>query len=352
VRVLAPRSLRARVEATGAAWRAVPAGVEFDPTGGRAAEDQRAYVEEVFFGRELPYALLAEVAAGRPDALVVDAMLATTVSAAEATGLSTAALVHTLRRFHGNLDSWGRWGLAATNELRAELRLAAIEETSSTLFAELQRRSTLELVALPAELDPRPAPEANTVHVGPVAESGTPAAPLELAWPADEWTPLVVVGLSSSYMHQEELLERILAALDGLPVHVLATTGLELDPEEVRAPAGVDLRRFVDHAAVMPLAALTVTHAGTGTLMAALSAGVPCVCVPLGRDQSVNGALVAELGLGTALPSDASVEEIRGAVAATLGDTGVRARAEHMRAALAAYDGGRLAVEALERLAT
>jgi hypothetical protein len=72
VRVLAPRSLRARVEATGAAWRAVPAGVEFDPTGGRAAEDQRAYVEEVFFGRELPYALLAEVAAGRPDALVVD----------------------------------------------------------------------------------------------------------------------------------------------------------------------------------------------------------------------------------------------------------------------------------------
>jgi MGT family glycosyltransferase len=352
VRILAPGTLRARVEATGCAWRPFPTSAEFDPAAGRSADDQQAYIEETFFGRELPAALAAEVAAERPDALVVDALLATTVSAAQATGVPTAALVHTLRRFHASLERFGRWGLGPTNELRAELGLEPIGETAVTLFAELQLRCEIELVALPAQLDPRSALEDNTVYVGPIPEEDTPSEPLELRWPADDPAPLVVVGLSSNYMHQEQLLERILEALAALPVHVLATTGPELDPDEVRAPAGIELRRFVQHAAVMPRAALVVTHAGTGTLMAAFAAGVPCVCIPLGRDQPVNAAAVAELGVGFALPTDATVEQIRTAVEAALGNASLCDRAADMRDAIAAYGDGRVAVDALERLAT
>jgi UDP:flavonoid glycosyltransferase YjiC (YdhE family) len=352
VAILAPRSLRARVEAAGCAWRPFPLGAEFDASAGRAADDQRAYVEETFFGRELPRALGAEVAASRPDALVVDALLATTVCAAQATGIATAALVHTLRRFHGSLDAFGRWGLPEANALRAELGLTPIPESADTLFTELQRRCDLQLVALPAELDPRAATERNAVHVGPIAEEDASADALELPWPGDDATPLVVVGLSSSYMHQEALLERILKALAELPVHVLATTGLELDPDEVSAPPGVELRRFVQHAAVMPRAALVVTHAGTGTLMAALAHGVPCVCIPLGRDQPVNAAVMAELGVGLALAKNASVEEIRAAATEALGSETLRAEAGRMRSAIAAYDDGAVAVAALERLAT
>jgi len=153
-------------------------------------------------------------------------------------------------------------------------------------------------------------------------------------------------------MHQEDLLERILLALADLPVHVLATTGLELDPEEVDAPAGVELRRFVQHTAVMPRAALVVTHAGTGTLMAAFADGVPCVCIPLGRDQPLNAAAVAELGVGLALPKDAGVEEIRAAVEEALGSPSLRTQAGKMSAAIAAYGDAAVAVTALEELAS
>jgi len=37
---------------------------------------------------------------------------------------------------------------------------------------------------------------------------------------------------------------------------------------------------------VFPLADLVITHAGHGTLMRALSHGLPLVCLPMGRDQN------------------------------------------------------------------
>ena len=205
-------------------------------------------------------------------------------------------------------------------------------------------------MALPAELDVRAATAPNVVHVGPLAEDGSAPPPLELPWAEDDARPLVVVGLSTSYMHQEELLERILAALAELPVRVLASTGHELDPAEVRTPAGVELRRYVRHDAVLPQAALVVTHAGTGTVVSALAAGIPCVCIPLGRDQPVNAALVEELGLGLALPPDAAVETIRAAAEEALASAQLRAATEQMRPAIAAYGDGARAVAAVEAL--
>jgi MGT family glycosyltransferase len=347
VRVLGPASLRVRVEATGARWRAHPPATEFAPEAGRAQEDQREYIERTFFGEAVPRALQEELAREPADALVVDALLATTLSAAEATNVPVAALVHTVGRFHERL---GSWGAAETNAFRATLDLAPIDTAEASLLTGLQSRCAVELVALPAELDVRAATAANVVHVGPLAEDGSAPPPIELPWASDDARPLVVVGLSTSYMHQEELLERILAALAELPVRVLASTGPELDPAEVRAPAGVELRRYVRHDAVLPQAALVVTHAGTGTVVSALAAGVPCVCIPLGRDQPVNAALVEELGLGLALPPDAAVEAIRAAATEALASAELHAAAQRMRSAIADYGAGGRAVAVLEAL--
>ena len=60
--------------------------------------------------------------------------------------------------------------------------------------------------------------------------------------------------------------------------------------------------RFVPHGEVLPHASLVVTHAGMGTVMSALSHGVPLLCLPLGRDQFFNAAMVERLGAGRALP--------------------------------------------------
>jgi UDP:flavonoid glycosyltransferase YjiC (YdhE family) len=347
VRVLAPATLRARVEAVGARWCPHPEATRFDAAAGRAMDDQGALVQRTFFGDELPGALRDELARERAEALVVDALLATTVSEAQASGVPVAALVHTLGRFHALL---GAWGAEETNAFRAARGLEPVDPTPA-LVTGLQRECELELVALPAELDVREVSAPNVVHVGPLAEDGSPPPPPDLPWAEDDPRPLVVVGLSTSYMHQEALLERILDALAALPVRVLATTGPELDPAEVRAPAGVELRRYVRHDAVLPEAALVVTHAGTGTLVAAFAAGVPCVYIPLGRDQPVNAALVAELGLGLALPPDAPVEAIRAAVGAALASDALHAAARRMQDAIAAYGAGARAVDALEALA-
>src|SRR5260221_5427281 len=158
----------------------------------------------------------------------------------------------------------------------------------------MQRRRDRELVVMPAEYDRRADPRKNVVHVGPIFEEQPSETKWDLPWQPDDPVPLVVVGLSSQYMHHEEPMERILQSLADLPVHVLATTGLEMDAAEVRAPEGMVVRQYVPHVAVLPHAAVVVTHAGTGTLMAALSHGVPLVCIPLGRDQPLNAERAAD----------------------------------------------------------
>ncbi len=52
-----------------------------------------------------------------------------------------------------------------------------------------------------------------------------------------------------------------------------------------RLPANVRVERFVQHGPILARAAVAVTHGGMGATQKALSAGVPCVVVPFGRDQ-------------------------------------------------------------------
>jgi MGT family glycosyltransferase len=108
------------------------------------------------------------------------------------------------------------------------------------------------------------------------------------------------------------------------------------------------VRRYVPHVAVLPHAALVVTHAGTGTLMAALAHGVPLVCIPLGRDQPGNAERAAELGVGLSLPTDAQPSQIRAAVNEALQSPTLRSSCARMATAISSYGAGSRAVEELE----
>ena len=349
--VLGPRLYQARIERAGCTWRPIPAGAEFDPAAGRAAEEQRTYLRDTFLGPAMPAGVTAEVGAERPDVLVIDAMLLSTVCAAQTLGVPIAALVHTTHRFHGDPEIWGQWGFDEINEMRTGFGQAPISPAENTVFVEMQRRCDRELVVMPAEFDERTELRPNVVHVGPIFEQDAAPAEWDLPWAPDDPVPLVVVSLSSQYMHHEEPMERILQALAGLPVHVLATTGLEMDPAEVRAPDGMEVRRYLPHPTVLPHAALVVTHAGTGTLMAAFSNAVPLVCIPLGRDQPGNAARAAELGVALSLPGDAGPDQIRTAVGEALRSPSLRSSCASMAAAIAGYGAGSRAVEEVEALA-
>jgi hypothetical protein len=154
-------------------------------------------------------------------------------------------------------------------------------------------------------------------------------------WPADNDDPIVLVGFTSNFQDQGPLLRRVVEALSTLPVRAVVTRGQMLDADEVTGTANVAVVASAPHNQILAEAALAVTHCGHGTTMKALAAGVPMVCVPMGRDQDDNAARVVHHGVGVRLSPRAAVAAIRGAVLDVLGNDRYRAGAAAMAAAIA-----------------
>lgn len=126
-----------------------------------------------------------------------------------------------------------------------------------------------------------------------------------------------------------------LAAYDGV---VVATTGRRLAADELGPlPGNVVVAEFVPQTCVLERADLVVSHSGSGTMLGALSYGVPQVALPRGTDQPQNAELLARAGAGVVVaPGDYGLETIRAAVAEVTGDPAYRAAAERVRAEIAA----------------
>jgi UDP:flavonoid glycosyltransferase YjiC (YdhE family) len=152
-------------------------------------------------------------------------------------------------------------------------------------------------------------------------------------------------------MRQEPVLRRAVAALASLPVRALVTTGPEIDPAQIPAAPNVTVVQAAPHGRVMPHAAAVVTHCGHGTVMKALAAGVPLVCVPAGRDQLEVAARVVDVGAGVRLRPGASSAAIARAVRTVLEDPAYRRAARRMADAIAADTASDRAVAELEELA-
>lgn len=140
-----------------------------------------------------------------------------------------------------------------------------------------------------------------------------------------------------------------MAALATLPIRALVTTGgatLRSTP-----PANVHVARFVPHAQVLPQAAAVVTHAGLGTVHAALADGLPLVCLPIGRDQPDIAARVEWHGAGLRLSPTSSPAVIGSAVERVLRDPAFAASARRLAAAFAEERAAERAPNALESVA-
>jgi MGT family glycosyltransferase len=293
VGVLGPPSVAVRVEGAGGA---------FVPRTPGATWDLDAIADDV----------TAAVASAGPDVLVVDHMLPSALCAAEATGRPSAALVHTLYGANVRDGELVVMGMAASvdgvNAVRERLGLPAVDRLRDVLG-----RAGPVLVLCPAELDAPPVEGAS--YVGPVLEDAGPDA----GWapPVGE-EPLVAVSLGTTPMDEAPVLQRVLDASAGLPVRVVATVGGHLDPASFPAPPNASVVPCVRHAAVLPHAGALVTHAGLGSVLAALAHGVPMVCLPLGREQPANATAVARVGAGHVLEPDAAPDVVRDAIAAVL----------------------------------
>jgi MGT family glycosyltransferase len=157
-----------------------------------------------------------------------------------------------------------------------------------------------------------PSIPANVHFVGPQLDD--PDWAVGDDWRSEGGDPLVLVATSSVFQDQTDLLRRAAVALGQLPVRGLVTTGRAVSPDAVPAPANVRVVRAAPHGVVLAETAVVVTHAGHGSVLKTLAAGVPLVCMPMGRDQKDNTVRVLRLGAGIRVDKSAPPERIAAAV--------------------------------------
>jgi MGT family glycosyltransferase len=385
VAALGDEVLGADIEAAGAEWvpwTTAPSKRSYSPDEDLARDWEartplgafRRFRDGIAFGPSSRYAqdTRAELARRRPDVVVNPTLMFGAQAAAEAAGIPQAVLLTCSYVVPGTgaapygsgwapprngrerlrlkmmdklaLRLWAT-GLPALNAARAELGLRPVAHPFDQIHA-AERFLVLTSPSFDFAIDGLPA---NVRHVGPrlddPAWAGTWAPP-----PGD--APLVLVGLSSTYMAQDDLLRRITEALGALPVRALVTLGPALEPGILGpTPPNVTVVAAAPHREVLEHAAVVVTHAGHGTVIKSLAAGVPVVALPMGRDQPDNAARLVAAGAGVALKPSAKAATIRDAVAGVLATESYTAAARRLAAAIAAEAEPDRAVAELEALA-
>jgi UDP:flavonoid glycosyltransferase YjiC (YdhE family) len=297
----------------------------------RAAEEdvvRRAYAGSV--ARERAARLRELAAAWRPDVVVWDELDFGAAVAAEALGVPHAAVIVIAAGGLVRPDVVGD----ALDALRSEHGLPP--------DAGMLHRHLTVVPVPPSYRDPRDPLPGRTVHVRPAG------------WTADRQRgPLVLVTLGTVFAQESgDLFARLLMGVRDLAVDVLVTIGPALDPSELGAqPSHVRVERFVPLAEVLPRCSAVVSHGGSGTVVAALAAGVPSVLLPMGAYQPLNADRCVALGVGRALdPMTATAGEVRDALHAVLHEPGYRAAAQALRTEVAGLPGPERAAKLLEQL--
>ncbi len=283
----------------------------------------------------------------RCDAVIVDCLMFGALAAAEKFKLPAATLVHSapgaLMPPNGQFETLL---LDAVNQVRMQAGLAAVK----TLWQAWARFPALSNSI--RQLDPLASVAPQSFHYfGPMSDPSS-ASKWKAPWLKADSRPLVLVSFSTGpYWDQTSRILRTLKALSGCNCRAIVTAGpVEIDPKIVPDNAVVVGR--APHEEVLPMAALTVTHAGHGTVITSLKYGVPMLCLanPV-ADQPILAKQVEVLGCGVSLDGDnATPAEIRAAADRLLGDQSYAANARSLAEAISHSPGVASAAAELETL--
>jgi UDP:flavonoid glycosyltransferase YjiC (YdhE family) len=163
--------------------------------------------------------------------------------------------------------------------------------------------------------------------------------------------PLVYLTLGT-VQNREPLFRELLEAIAALDVRVLVTLGPGADPSRLGPqPPGVHVEAYVAQSAVLPHTDVVVSHAGSGTVLAVLSHGLPQLCVPQGADQFRNAAGVDQAGAGIRMsPHEATPAAVADAVRRLLAEPEFGAAARRVSAEIAGMPSPEEVVAVLEGL--
>jgi UDP:flavonoid glycosyltransferase YjiC (YdhE family) len=292
---------------------------------------------------------IPELMAREPcDALVIDCLMFGALAVAETAGTPTAVLVHSAP---GALVPPGgpfeAVLLSPVNRVRAMAGRPAIPRIWDA-WAHFPALCTSV-----SELDPlagQAPPSFN--YIGPVFERAQ-ASTWRAPWAIDDPRPLVLVSFSTGpYWDQASRIRRTVEALADQHCRVLVTTG-PTDVADIPAARNVALVRHVPHAEILPQVAVTVTHAGHGTVSASLAHGVPLICLPNpAADQPALADRVQALGAGIALDGEnATAVEIAAAVHQVLARASYASAAQRLARMIAAAPSHSMIARRLEEFA-
>jgi MGT family glycosyltransferase len=178
-------------------------------------------------------------------------------------------------------------------------------------------------------------------------------------WEKLDGRPLIYASLGTiADPRNRPIYPKIAAACQGLAAQLVlargkwndSVTGREASHDLPGNPLTVD---FAPQLALLDRAAVLVTHAGSNTVLEAISRGVPMVALPRSSDQPGTAARLARAGAGLCLSFRHSTpQQLRSAIERVLSDAGFRRRAGQLQVAMRAAGGAPRAADIAEQALT
>lgn len=188
--------------------------------------------------------------------------------------------------------------------------------------------------------------------VRPVAFAGAAGEDVRTDITGRTGSPLVYLTFGT-LSDDVEAFRAALTGIGGLDVGLVATVGPAGDPAAFGSQSPrVVIERYIPQTQLLPACDVVASHAGSGTVLAALALGIPQLCLPQAADQFLNAAAVARARAGLVIaPGDVDAAAVGDAIRRLLDDGRFHARAQQVADEIASMPSPDDVVRVLEALA-
>jgi UDP:flavonoid glycosyltransferase YjiC (YdhE family) len=164
--------------------------------------------------------------------------------------------------------------------------------------------------------------------------------------------PTVYVTLGTVFNEAQAAFRTILEGLRDEALNIILTVGKTGDPAALGShPPNIHVERYLPQTHLFSRCHAVVSHGGSGTMLSALSAGLPLLMIPHGADQFRNAERCRSSGVGKALwPHEVSAAAVRRDVRALLDEPTFREAAARLRQEIGAMPAPTEVVGVLEHL--
>lgn len=164
--------------------------------------------------------------------------------------------------------------------------------------------------------------------------------------------PIVYVTFGNAFGRIRWIIKAIIDGLSKDPINIISTVGKDTDTNSFSNNyENVYIEPYIPNSLLLPHCEIIISHAGYGTVMGALKAGIPMVLIPLGADQNFHAKRCEELGVAIVLNADKiSPSEVRKSVKTVFNSPKYRIEAQKLKQKFNSAPSLNNAIRLLEKL--